>query len=161
MFLAYDPSSLISELKALLKEDSRVSSGLRTPRSRSRSGLHTPVVKKSSGERSVGYYFDKLREHFYATNNKNRWAITCTPYVCIIYEGKVERHKIEFNGKDDSALVRNLYLMLDSCDYKVEVFLEKIKKREFEDFTDRGVDGNRLGTPPEYNKRANVFVLDK
>jgi hypothetical protein len=68
---------------------------------------------------------------------------------------------VEFNGKDYSAPVRNLYLMLHSCDYVVEVFLERIKQRGFEDFTDRDIDGNRLDTPPEYNKRANVFVLDK
>lgn len=81
---------------------------------------------------------------------RNKWAITCTAYLCIIYEGKNERHKVEFNGKDDSAPVRNLYLMLHSCDYIVEVFLEKIKRREFEDFTDRDMDGNRLNTPTEY-----------
>lgn len=46
--------------------------------------------------------------------------------------------------------------MLPSCDYVVEGFLDRMKQREFEDFTGRDIDGNRLDTPPECNK-ANVL----
>jgi hypothetical protein len=116
------------------RKDSRVSSGICTPRSQPRSGLHTPNVYKSSGERSVGYYFKELKSHFTAKNNVERWIITCTRYVCIIFDGKKEQYKVEYEGPFDSAPVRNLYLMLHSCNYDVEDFLKKFEEGEFENF---------------------------
>jgi hypothetical protein len=143
------------------KKDSGVSSGIITPRSQPRSGLHTPNVYKSSGERSVGYYFYQLKSHFKAKNKAERWIITCTRYLCVIYDGKKEQYRVEFEGPSDSAAVRNLYLMLHSCNYDVEDFLKKFGEGEFENFNGCGSDGNRLSTPPVHNIRENVFVLDK
>jgi hypothetical protein len=45
----------------------------------------------SSGARSVGYYFEKLKRHFKAKNDKCRWFITCSLYLCLVFGGKNQR----------------------------------------------------------------------
>lgn len=139
------------------KGNSRVSSAICTPRSQPRSGPQTPSYR--SCERSVRYYFQKLKSHFTEKNNMQRWGLTYTRYLCIIYDGNKEKYKVEFEGPYDSAPVRNLYLMLHSCQYNVEDFLKKLGEGEFQDFSGRDSAGNRLVTPPEY--RGNVFFLGK
>jgi hypothetical protein len=118
-----------------------------------KSGLHTP--KKSSSTRSVGYYFDELYKHFKANNDQQRYYISISKYKCNIYDGRTSVHEEEVD-KDDSTTIRNLYLMFHASEYKVEVFLQKKEAGEFEAF-----NGTGLTTPPQFNPRSNVYVLDK
>lgn len=61
-----------------------------TPRSIKSSGLHTPVGKiqsENNSARSVGYYFDQLKNHFNATNDEDRYDISCTRFLCQVFDG--------------------------------------------------------------------------
>lgn len=125
------------------------SSGLHTPSTRNGTGSSTPRNKS----RSVGYYFDKLGVHFYGNNDANRFSITCTKFLCQVYDGKNVVHSVDVD-QNDSTSVRNLYLMFYASEYNAAIFLEKFNSGEFEDF-----DGSGLKTPPEYDTRSNVYVL--
>jgi hypothetical protein len=65
-------------------------------------------------------------------------------------------HTILVKDKDDSIPIRNLYLMLHSCNYNVDSFIEKNENGEFNDY-----DGSENKTPEDYNPRSNVYVMEK
>ncbi len=146
----------ITECTAL-KVPSAGGTGLHTPKGtlRSQSGLHTPAGRAVT--RSVGYYFDELRRHFEANNDTNRYAIICTKFVCQIYDGKDGVFGVSVDTKDSTS-VRNLYLMMYSCGYRVEEFLKRFDTGEFASF-DGTVDGVRLTTPPQFTSRSYVTVF--
>jgi len=131
--------------------------------SRSLSGVHTPFGKPSvagnNTQRSAGYYFDQLNNHFKANNDMNRFAITITKFVCQIYDGKDVVHR-ELVDANDSTSIRNLYLMFYASDYNVLNFLSKRDNGEFGNFNGKDDKGNRIGTPPQYDERSNVFILE-
>lgn len=124
------------------------SSGLRTP---------TSAVKSDPSTRapSVAYYFNEIRKHFKANNSVDQYAIACTRFTCIIFDGKTDVHNVDVD-RSDSTSIRNLYLMFHASDYKVETFLRKRDAGEFESF-----DWS-ASTPPQYYARSiDVDVVDK
>jgi hypothetical protein len=138
-------------LKLQFSRGGSASSGLYTPQSRVKSGLQTPTKM----QRSVKYYFDELKKYFKANNDQHRYGIVITIYKCTVYDGKAPVHEEDVDAKDSTS-IRNLYLMFHASDYKVEVFLQKREAGEFEDFS-----GPSLKTPPLFNLRSNVYVVDK
>ena len=137
----------------LKREQLRATSSL-SPKSRGSSGSSgrsTPHSQSTKGERD---YFPAVRLHFNAHNNSARYKITRTKLACTIFDGK----NISYTTGTDVISMRNLYLMLNSCNYNVTAFLEKCKQGEFDHF-----DGSEQKTPDPFNERSNVYAyaMDK
>ena len=134
-----------------LKRTGKSSSG--TP-SRGISGIGTPKQSSaSSGQKSVGYYFDDLKKHFDGINDRNRYSLTITKFKCDIYDGKESVYNVTVD-QFDSTSIRNLSLMMYASDYKVGVFLEKFQSKCFGDEFDLGAV-----TPPLFLPRSNVYAF--
>jgi hypothetical protein len=149
----------VKSVKEMLKRSSttgNLSSGLKSPDSQSSSkvtsGMHTPS-KYSRKASNSEYYFKKLKNHFDAKNSGDRYAIILTKYVCVIFDGSTTIHSVSVDA-NDSTSIRNLYLIFFACNYDVEIF--KNRRSEFAEF-----EGIGQPSPPEFNERSNVFVLDK
>jgi hypothetical protein len=73
----------------------------------------------------------------------------------LVYDRKKVIHQEDVD-LNDSTSIRNLYLKFYASNYDVEIFLQKRESGEFTAFSGAG-----NVTPPQYNPRSNVFVLDK
>jgi hypothetical protein len=137
----------------LKREQLRATSSL-SPKSGGSSGRSTPHSQSTKGERD---YFPAVRLHFKAHNNTDRYEITRTKLACNIFDGK----NISYTTGTDVVSMRNLYLMLNSCNYNVTAFLEKCQQGEFDQFDH--FDGSEQKTPDPFNERSNVYAyaMDK
>ena len=60
-----------------------------------------------------------------------------------------------WNDGDASAL-RNIYLIMHSCQYDAEAFIAWIEENGFD-----GYSGTETKTPEDFNPRLDVFSIEK